>query len=383
MLEAFGTDLLEEIRDGTWIGWLLMVGVAIIGTLLIKAVLKFVESRVRRISTRIKGVLDNILVEWIATTKSWTIFIWILNGLVQSSDAEDPAKKAIFIAFVILSALQISIWGLHAIAIWRDDYLKKKIGKDASSASAIGIMTTAIQGLFLVALILMGLSNLGVDIAALIAGLGVGGIAVALAAQNILGDLFGSLSIVLDKPFVIGDFIVAGNDMGTVEHIGVKTTRLRSLSGEELIFSNKDLLESRVKNFKRMYERRAVLNFDVSYSTPLEKLKQIPQWVSDFVNQENLLRLERCHLANFDVSSLKYELAYWVKDPDYNKYMDHQQALIHKILERFEQEEITFALAAQNVYLQNLPKWIEERKEEEEEQKEARSEHSDSEGPSH
>src|SRR5690606_19671212 len=143
----------------------------------------------------------------------------------------------------------------------------------------LGLIYVTVRVLFVVVLILIGLSNMGVDVAALVAGLGIGGIAIALAAQNVLGDLLASLSIVLDKPFTIGDFIVAGSEMGTVENIGVKTTRIRSLSGEELVFSNKDLLESRVRNYKRMWQRRVEQKFSVVHATDVEKLAQIPVWV--------------------------------------------------------------------------------------------------------
>jgi small-conductance mechanosensitive channel len=351
MLEQIENGLLEEINLGTPLGWALMVGLAVAGALLIKMILKFIETRFRKISFHFRGVSDDILITCIASTKTWSIFIWILHALIQSSEAPRPGKRAVFFAFVVLSGFQVAIWGLNSITTWKTQYLQKKIEKDASSASAVGLMSTAIQGLFIAALVLMCLSNLGVDITALIAGMGIGGIAVALAAQNILGDLFGSLSIVLDKPFVVGDFIVAGNEMGTVETIGIKTTRVRSLSGEELIFANKDLLESRVKNFKRMRERRAVLNFDLSYFTPIEKLRQVPAWIENFVKEEDLLRFERCHLANFTDSSLRYELVFWVTDPDQTKYMDRQQSLIYKILKRFSDENISFALGNRALFV--------------------------------
>ncbi|KYG63794.1 hypothetical protein AZI86_13300 [Bdellovibrio bacteriovorus] len=353
MLEQIPQDLLGEVQQATSLGWLLMLAMAAVGTIVIKAALKFVSLRLEKIRLHFKGIADDIIIEVLNHTKSWAIFMWIMHGIVQSTEAASPAKRGVFIAFVVLSALQVVVWGLRAISVWKEGYLKIRVGKDRSAASAIGLMSTGIQAVFIAAVILMCLSNLGVDIAALIAGLGIGGIAVALAAQNILGDLFGSLSIVLDKPFVVGDFIVVGNDMGTVENIGVKTTRLRSLSGEELIFANKDLLESRVKNFKRMYERRAVLNFDISYFTPVEKLQQIPTWIEGFVKEQDLLRFERCHLSTFTDSSLKYELVYWVTDPDQGKYMDRQQALIYKILGRFEEEGISFALGSRSLIIQS------------------------------
>ncbi len=173
-------------------------------------------------------------------------------------------------------------------------------------------------------MLLLALDNLGVDVTALVAGLGVGGIAVALAVQSILGDLFASLSIVLDKPFVIGDFIIVGDLLGTVENVGIKTTRVRSLSGEQLIFSNADLLNSRIRNYGRMYERRVVFTVGVTYDTPRHKLE-------DF--------------------SLDFETVYYVQDPAYNLYMDIQQAINLELYQRFADEGIEFAYPTQTLFL--------------------------------
>jgi small-conductance mechanosensitive channel len=208
---------------------------------------------------------------------------------------------------------------------------------------------------FLVVVVLIGLSNLGVDITALIAGLGVGGIAVALAAQNVLGDLLASLSIVLDKPFVIGDFIVAGDYKGTVENIGIKTTRLRSLSGEEIVLSNKDLLESRIQNFKRMWRRRVVLKVGVIYSTTAEVLEKIPVWMKAIVTSEAKLDFDRCHFSGFGASSLDFEMVFFVNDSDYNLYMDIQQRVMLSIFKKFNEEKVEFAFPTQSLFIEKLP----------------------------
>ena len=351
MFSVIETSLLDEMNRGTGLGWLLMIGISISAALLIKAVLTLAENRLRKVIERFEGVWDDVFLQCLASTKTWVLFVWTLHAFVQGTSI-DGSKKITLVLFVIASAAQIAIWGLNCIRIWRDNVVKKRTATDRESASAIRLIATGVQGLFLISLVLVGLSNLGVDIAALIAGLGVGGIAVALAAQNILGDLFASLSILLDQPFVVGDFIVAGNDMGTVETIGIKTTRLRSLSGEELIFSNKDLLESRIKNFKRMWERRAVMNFNVGYMTESAKLEAIPGWIKNFIEEDPLLRYDRCHLMNFDEASLKYEVVFWVKDPDFNKYFDSQQALMFKMLRRFDEEGVTFSMGARPFYMQ-------------------------------
>lgn len=188
---------------------------------------------------------------------------------------------------------------------------------------------------------------------ALVAGLGVGGIAVALAAQNILGDLFASLTIVFDKPFLIGDFIIVGEHLGTVEHIGLKTTRLRSLTGEQLVFSNTDLLNSRIRNFKRMQERRIVFTIGVSYGTPYHAIAAIPGIIRNIVEDTAQVRFDRAHFKEYGTYSLNFEVVYWVLSPEFALYMDIQQQINLEIFRRFEEEGIQFALPMQNLYLRN------------------------------
>ncbi|MGA9537034.1 MAG: mechanosensitive ion channel family protein, partial [Desulfobacterales bacterium] len=177
------------------------------------------------------------------------------------------------------------------------------------------------------------------------------GIAVALAVQNILSDLFASLSIVLDKPFVIDDFIIVDNYMGTVEHIGLKTTRLRSLSGEYLVFSNNDLLKSRIRNYTRMLERRVVFSIGVTYQTPLEKLKQVPATIRKIIESQEAVRFDRAHFQGYGDFALKFEVVYYVLNPDYNRYMDIQQSINLAIFESFEKEGIDFAYPTQQLYI--------------------------------
>lgn len=200
-------------------------------------------------------------------------------------------------------------------------------------------------------IVLLTLDNLGFDVTALVAGLGIGGVAVALAVQKILGDLFASLSIVLDKPFVIGDFIIVGEHLGTVEHIGLKTTRIRSLSGEQLIFSNSDLLGSRIRNFKRMYERRVVFTIGVVYQTPLEKLALIPSIIREIIESQKPVRFDRSHFKEYGAFSLNFETVYWVQNPDFNTYMDIHQAINLEIYRRFTREGIEFAYPTQTLFI--------------------------------
>ena len=203
-------------------------------------------------------------------------------------------------------------------------------------------------------LLLMALDNVGIEIGPVLTGLGVGGIAVALAVQNVLGDLFASLSIVLDKPFVIGDFIVIDDYKGNIEHIGLKTTRVRSLSGEQLVLGNADLLKSRIRNFKRMQERRILFTLGVVYQTPRETAARIPDMLKDVIESTDSTRFDRAHFKSFGPSSLDFEVVYYVLVPEYNTYMDIQQKMNLEIMRRFEAEGIEFAYPTQTLYLEGL-----------------------------
>jgi small-conductance mechanosensitive channel len=203
-------------------------------------------------------------------------------------------------------------------------------------------------------LVLVALDNFGVNITALLAGLGVGGVAVALALQNVLGDLFASLSIALDKPFVVGDSLNIDAFIGKVEHIGIKTTRLRSESGEQIILSNADILKSRVRNYGRAPELRALATIRVPYSTPLEKLRAIPALLEGIVREQSQARFERCHLKTLSDSSLLFELTYFVRQPSVNPLLDLQQAVNYRILDAFKGLGVDFAYPAQLVVLDRL-----------------------------
>jgi len=216
--------------------------------------------------------------------------------------------------------------------------------------SAIGFVVRLVLW-SLVALI--ALDNLGVNITGLIAGLGIGGIAVALALQNVLGDVFASLSIVLDKPFVLGDFIVVDQLSGTVEYVGLKTTRIRALSGEQLIVSNADLLRSRIRNFKRMQERRVLFQFGVTYQTPTDLLERISQIARQVIESEKLTRFDRAHFKEFGESALLYECVYYVLSADYNVYMDIQQRINIALAHHLQSAGVEFAYPTRTIIMQH------------------------------
>lgn len=231
-------------------------------------------------------------------------------------------------------------------------YRRRMKTDDPSFELMVKSMTGISRWVIWVVAIIFMLDNIGVNISTFVAGLGIGGIAVAMASQTVLGDAFSALSIFLDRPFEIGDFIILDdNHLGTVEHIGIKTTRLRSLSGEQLVFSNSDLTTSRIKNFKRMQSRRIAFQIGIVYQTPLEKTKRIPLLVKDIFIQKEGVRLDRVHFKSFGDFSLIYEIVYYVSSADYNIYMDRQQDINFSLMETFEREGIAFAYPTQTLYV--------------------------------
>ncbi len=230
-------------------------------------------------------------------------------------------------------------------------WLKKQNdeSREKSLKGILVVIKTVIWGVGITFL----LDNLGFKVSAVIAGLGIGGVAVALAAQAVLSDLFSYFAIFFDRPFEVGDFIIIGDFMGSVEHVGIKTTRLRSLGGEQIIFSNTDLTNSRVRNYKRMYRRRVVFKLGVVYQTPLDKLKEISSVIANIIKNTADADFDRAHFFSYGDFSLVYEVVYYVNSPDYNKYMDIQQEINFAISEEFSKRGIEFAFPTQTVYLNN------------------------------
>ncbi len=230
-------------------------------------------------------------------------------------------------------------------------YRQRMKSDDPSVELMVKSITGIARWIIWVMAVIFILDNLGVNISTFVAGIGIGGIAVAMASQAILGDAFSALSIFLDRPFEIGDFIIIDDHLGTVEHIGIKTTRIRSLSGEQLVFSNSDLTKSRIKNYKRMDTRRVVFKIGVVYQTPPEKVKRIPQLVRDIFTRMEGVKLDRVHFQSFGDFSLVYEIVYYVLSADYNIYMDKQQEINFALMDVFEREGIEFAYPTQTLYV--------------------------------
>jgi small-conductance mechanosensitive channel len=331
--------------------WLVALAIAVGTMIVVHVVLRHLLPRLARLAGRTRTQWDDLVIGALARTRS---FFSIALGIAAGSFALDlPPRidRAIAAGTVIAFLLQAGFWISSALGVWLDRYQQRRFESDRGAATTVAAIGFAAHLVLWSVILLLSLDNLGIDVTALVAGLGIGGIAIALALQKILGDLFASLAIVLDRPFVLGDFLALDGYLGSVEHIGLKTTRLRSLSGEQLIISNADLLASRIRNYGRMQQRRVVFQIGVTYQTPKSVLAEIPGLLRTAVESCGGTRFDRAHFASFGDSALTFETVYYVESADYNAYMDIQQAINLGLVERFEEREIEFAYPTQTLYL--------------------------------
>lgn len=347
---------LKEIYYGNTLGvWLTALLVGVLSYVLMSLLQRMLVKRLARMSAGTRTDLDDFAVTIIKNAKFF--FLFAISLYLASLVLTLPADKARIVATIgiISFLLQMAIWGNHFITFLANRHIQDRIAEDGGAVTTLHALSIVGRILLWTVIALLALDNVGVDVTALVAGLGIGGVAVALAVQNILGDLFASLSIVLDKPFVIGDFIIVGDKMGTVEHIGLKSTRVRSLSGEQIVFSNSELLKGQIRNYKRMFERRVVFSFGVVYQTPHAQLARIPGMVRELVEAQRPTRFDRAHFSAFGDSDLRFEVVYFVLSPDYNLYMDIQQAINLGLFKRFEEESIQFAHPTRTLHVETLP----------------------------
>ena len=330
--------------------WLIAAGLFVLVLATTRLVQGGMHRRLARTADATVFAWDDLLIELLARTRTLFLLALALWVAALALDLGEPeqlwANRAMFLALV----LQGAAWGNRALSFSVD---RLRSAEDVGSARRTTLAAVTFLGrlaLFSL-LLLLALANFGIDVTALVASLGIASVAVGLALQGVLSDLFASLSIVLDKPFEIGDFIVVEDFLGSVEHIGLRTTRLRSLSGEQLVFTNDDLLGSRIRNFKRMQERRVVFGFGVEYGTPKEALVAIPDMVREAIEAVDDTRFDRSHFKAFGAYSLDFETVYYVLTPDYNRYMDIQQAVNLTLVERFEAHGVEFAFPSNTVFL--------------------------------
>jgi small-conductance mechanosensitive channel len=343
----------HEILGNTPVRWGAAAAVAVGAFLLLHLIRAVAVSRLGKHARSTKTDLDDLFVDLVRRTNSLFLGAVALYAGSAVLDLTPAISLTVQHVFAIALFLQVGVWVNYLMMFLVQRYVAHKSADHPSGLAMVGLLTFVGQIGVWSLVVLLTLDNLGFDVTALIAGLGVGGVAIALALQNVLGDTLASLSIILDKPFEIGDFIVVGELTGTVERIGIKTTRVRSLSGEQLIFGNHDLLSSRVRNYKRMYERRIVFAFGVTYQTEPDELERIPALVREIVESIADTRFDRAHFKQFGDSSLDFEVVYYVTVPDYNRYMDVQQAINIGLYRRLSERGVDFAYPSRTLFLRN------------------------------
>lgn len=345
----------EEFLTRTFLGntvqhWL-EASAGLVGTFTILSIVKRVAVlRFAALAERTATDVDDLLVDLLRRTRAF--FLFALGCFVGSHFLELPEKgeRYVHLGVMLLGLIQAGLWAQGLVAYGIGRVIKSRGATDPARTMGASILSILGQVLVWTTIGLLCLQNLGIQVTPLITGLGVGGIAVALALQTVLGDLFASITILLDKPFVVGDAITVGEFQGKVEKIGIKTTRIRSVDGEELIMGNADLVNSRIRNFKRLNERRNLVQIGVTYDTPDEKIPRIVEVLRESVTENARARFDRAHFKSFGDSALVFELVYFVRDSEYAVFMDVQQEVNLKILKRLQDEGVDFAFPTRTVH---------------------------------
>jgi len=346
-------QLLEQVYFGnTVFQWGLALGVALVTFVAFQIIKRVVVHRLKHLAAKTETDFDDFIIKLLGSTKF--LLLVVLSLFAGSFMLELPGDARNYLNAIasITALLQGVLWGNRLIDYAMLLFTEKRMdAEDPGSTTAAGIIGTVARIIFISMMVLVGLSTIGFDIDTLVAGMGIGGIAIALAINGILQDLFGSLTIALDKPFAVGDFIQVGEFSGTVENVGLKSTRVRSSTGEQLVMSNGDLLSSRLRNFGRMEERRGNMALGVTYDTSAEELEAIPTMIEEIIREEPLARFDRAHFASFGDFSLNFAIVYWIETAAYKDYMDTTQSINLKIKRKFEKEGIDMAFPTQTIYV--------------------------------
>ncbi|MCD6385219.1 mechanosensitive ion channel family protein [Candidatus Sumerlaeota bacterium] len=346
--------MVKEIMQTTFLNnrvvdYIVSLAILVIGILSVRVVKSIVIARLKKWAEKTKTNIDDFLITIIEKTIVPLLYFGAFYIATRGLYLHPTVSKVIDVLGVILLTFMAARFTAATLEFLLKDYWLKKSPDETKERNIRAILPAIKVIIFGLALVFL-LDNLGFKISTVIAGLGIGGVAVALASQAVLGDMFNYFTILFDRPFEVGDFIIIDNYLGTVEYIGIKTTRIRSLSGEQLVFSNTDLTNSRIRNYKRMAKRRVVFKIGVTYETKCEQLREIPSIIKSIIEGIEDTAFDRAHFSSFGDFSLIFEVVYYVLSRDYNKYMDTQQAINLAIKEEFEKRGIEFAYPTQMIY---------------------------------
>jgi len=344
-------DILQrEFHHNRISEYLVCLAIIVGGILAVRVVEGLAMRRLKAWAKKTLTTYDDFLVDRIRGTGIPLVYLGIVQASLRVLTLSPRLERVIDMAGIVLLTLLVIVFTVSLVRYGFEEYSRKR-GEDATRDRALKGVVGLTKALVWVIGALFMLDNLGFKISTVVAGLGIGGIAIALAAQAILGDLFGYFVILFDRPFEIGDFVIVGDHMGVIERFGIKTTRIASLGGEQIVVSNKDLTDSRVRNYKRMAKRRVVFRLGVTYRTPASLLREIPGIVTDIFREIEGTTLDRVHFFSYGDFSLIYEIVYYVDGNDYTRYMDLQQKANLRIYEEFDKRKIEFAYPTQTLYL--------------------------------
>lgn len=325
---------------------------ALLSYVLMHVVIGFAAGRLRALSRRTANSADDMLVDVLAGTSRWLLVLTALLVGISLLELGPKWSERVGHLWFIALAVQFGLWFTRGVGLAVHRYQQRHHPEsDGRLSASAGLLSWFLRTVGWAVILLAVLSNMGVDITAFVASLGVGGIAIALAVQNILGDLFASLAIAVDKPFEVGDYIGTPMGQGTVEYVGLKTTHIRSLEGEQIVIGNTDLLKQPLRNYKRMQERRISFRFGLTYDTAPGLVEAVPGLVREAITSDQRLRFDRAHFAGFGDSSLDFEVVYFVRSASYGDYMDAQQQLNLNLLRAFAERGIAFAFPTRTIVL--------------------------------
>jgi small-conductance mechanosensitive channel len=346
--------ILERVYyDNTVLSYLIAAGLFVLILALLRFFRYIILRRLKKWTESTKTTLDDFLVKATERAVLPLLYFAAFYAAVSTLTFEDKVQKVLHIASVVV----ITFFALRLVTDTIRHVIEARFAKEDDTEAKLkqvkGIMIIINIVIWMLGIIFL-LDNFGYDVTAFITGLGIGGIAIALAAQNILGDLFNYFVIFFDRPFEVGDFIIIDNKMGTVEAIGIKTSRIRSLTGEELVFANSDLTNSRIHNYKRMDKRRILFTLGITYQTTPENLRIIPEIIKEVITAQEDAEFDRAHFKEYGNFSLNIEVVYYVLSGDYTKYMDIQQSINLRIFDEFAKRGIEFAYPTQTIFLEKF-----------------------------
>lgn len=323
-----------------------------IGTIVVLKIFQtIILSKLKKMAKSTQTEIDDVVIDIFKKIKPPFYFFIALYLGIKVLEFPDTVNKIIGVLFLLVVVYEIIRALERVVDFFARKYMEKSDGAEKISQSMLRALRVIVKIILWAIGLILILGNLGIDVTSLIAGLGIGGIAIALALQNILEDIFSSFSIYIDKPFKIGDYIKVGSDGGTVEKIGLKTSRLRTMNGEELIISNKELTSARVQNFRRMQKRRVNFDIGVTYDTSSEKLEQIPKMIGDIISSQEKVEFVRCKFKSFGDSALIFGIIYEVTTKEIDVFVNAREKINLEIFKRFNQEKIEFAYPTQTVFV--------------------------------